>query len=109
MQYDVYVVAACDSDVWTKHPAFLQNVKNLIDGLEVDYKFKIFSAGAQRSSWDSEDLLTISRKFTAGLKLSFSADSYGTVQTFENNLAAECAKVTADYNLRVRTRNHKAV
>ena len=105
MKYLVQAVAACDSDVWTKHPDFIKNVKTLIDGLGVDYKFKIFSAGAQRSSWDSEDLLSISRKFTAGLKLGFSVDSLSTVQTFENNLASECAKVTSDYHLRVRTRN----
>ena len=108
MEYLVQVTAACDSDVWTKHPAFLQAVKNLIDGLNVDYKFKIFSAGAQRSSYDTEDLLAISRKFTAGLKMSFCISSLSAVQLFESNLASECAKVASDYLLKVRVRTKRS-
>ena len=107
MKIDVQAVAACNSDVWTKHSAFLSEVKTAIDALGVDYKFKIFSAGAQHSSWDSEDLLTISRKFTAGCKIGFTADTESTVTTFTNSLKTACAKVTADYYLKIRTRNHK--
>ena len=108
MAYVAVITAACSSDVWTKHPAFLQNVKNLIDGLNVDYKFKIFSEGAQKSSYDSDDLLTISRKYTAGFKITVVLESMDTIQLFEKNLAGECAKVTSDYYLRVRTRTKLA-
>lgn len=108
MAYVAVITAACNSDVWTKHPDFIKNVKNLIDGLNVDFKFKIFSEGVQKSSYDSDDLLTISRKFTAGFKLTVVLDSMDTIQLFEKNLASECAKVTSGYYLRVRTRTKLA-
>ncbi len=102
------ITAACNSDVWTKHSAFITNVKNLIDGLNVDYKFKIFTEGVQKSSYDSDDLLAISKKYSAGFKITVVVDSMDTVHLFEKNLASECAKVTSDYYLRVRTRTKLA-
>lgn len=102
------ITAACNSDVWTKHSDFIKNVKNLVDGLNVDYKFKIFTEGVQKSSYDSDDLLAISRKFIAGFKLTVVIDSMNTLHLFEQNLASECAKVTSDYYLRVRTRTKLA-
>ena len=106
MEYSVNVIAACDSDIWTtdteKFPA---TVKSLIDGLNVDYRFKIVSAGAQRSSWDSDDLLTISRHFTSGIKASFTVNSLDVVHEFENNLASACKKIDANHRLKIRTRS----
>lgn len=108
MAYVAVITAACDSDVWTKHSDFIKNVKNLIDSLKVDFKFKIFTAGAQRSSFESDDLLAISKKYSAGFKITVVVDSMDTLQLFEKNLANECAKVTSDYYLRVRTRTKLA-
>lgn len=107
MKYDVNVTAACDADIWTTDTAkFPADVKQIIEDLNVDYKFKIISAGAQKSSWDSEDLLTISRHYTSGVKASFTVDSLSDVQSFENKLASACSKLDSDYKLRIRTRNH---
>ena len=107
MKYDVNVIAACDADIWTtdteKFPA---NVKKIIDDLNVDYKFKVISAGAQKSSWDAEDLLTISRHYHSAVKATFTLDSLTDVQTFENELASECHVLDSDYKLKIRTKNH---
>ena len=103
MEYNVNVIATCESDIWTTDTEqFPATVKNLISGLNVDYRFKIVSAGAQRSSWDSDDLLTVSRHFSSGLKASFTVDSLNTVQSFENSLASACSKLDATYKLKVR-------
>lgn len=106
MKYEVNVIAACDADIWTTNTAtFPADVKKTIEDLNVDYKFKITSAGAQRSSWDSEDLLTISRHYTSVVKATFSLDSLSDVQTFETNLSEICSKLDSDYKLKIRTKN----
>ncbi len=107
MKYEVNVIAACDADIWTTDTAkFPANVKKIIDDLNVDYKFKVISAGAQKSSWDAEDLLTISRHYHSAVKATFKVDSLSIVQSFENKLAAICAKLDTDYKLKIRTKNH---
>ena len=107
MGYDVNIVASCDSDVWnTNTEKFPATIKSLIDDLNVDYKFRIISGGVQRTSFDSEDTIGISRHFTSGLKAAFTVDSLSDVQTFENNLASACMKLDTNYKLRVRLKNH---
>ena len=107
MKYDVNVIAACEDSVWDSDTGnFPATVKKLISDLNVDYKFKITSTGAQRSSWDSEDLLTVSRHFISSVKASFTVDSLSTVQTFENSLASACNKIDTNYKLKIRTKNH---
>ena len=42
MKYDVNVIAACEDSVWDSDTGnFPATVKNLISGLNVDYKFKM--------------------------------------------------------------------
>ena len=107
MGYDVNIVASCDSDVWnTNTEKFPATVKGLIDNLNVDYKFRIISGGVQRTSFDSDDTIGISRHFTSGLKAAFTVDALSDAQTFENNLASACKKLDSDYKLRVRLKNH---
>lgn len=106
MEYNVNVIAACDSDLWSSDTEkFAATIKTLIDGLNVDYRFKIVTSGAQRSSWDSDDLLSVSRHFTSGLKASFSVNSLDAVHEFENNLASACNKIDTNHRLKIRTRS----
>ena len=107
MSYDVNVTAVCEDSLWDSDTEkFPANVKSLIDGLNVDYKFKIVSAGVQRTSYDSENTIGISRNFISSVKASFTVDELGTVQNFENSLASGCNKIDTNYKLRIRTKNH---
>lgn len=106
MEYDVNVIAACDSDIWSSETEkFVSTIKTLIDGLNVDYKFKIVTSGAQRSSWDSDNLLTISRHFTSGLKASFTVNALDVVNEFEKKLASACNKIDTYHRLKIRIRS----
>ena len=108
MKYDVNVIAACDADIWTTDTAaFPANVKQIIEDLNVnDYKFMVTSAGAQRTSFDSEDVITIGKHYHSAVKATFSLDDLSKMQTFENKLDSACKKLDSDYKLKIRTKNH---
>lgn len=107
MSYDVNVTAVCEDSLWDSDTEkFPADVKSLIDSLNVDYKFKIVSAGVQRTSYDSENTIGISRNFINSVKASFTVDELSTAQSFENSLASVCSKIDTKYNLKIRTKNH---
>ena len=107
MKYDVNVTAVCEDSHWDSDTEkFPATVKNLINNLNIDYKFKITSAGVKRTSYDSEDTIGISTHYVSGVKVSFTVDSLSTVQDFENDLAGACSKIDTNYKLKIRTKNH---